>query len=64
MISSFIKKGNPIEKMFDKLKHFRSVATRYDKLAITFLAFLDGRIKYMNITRLKTLYKLSHCNCP
>ncbi|CAL7963772.1 hypothetical protein MIDIC_70084 [Alphaproteobacteria bacterium] len=27
--------------MFNKLKHFRSVATHYDKLAITFLTFLD-----------------------
>ncbi|CAL7960086.1 hypothetical protein MIDIC_180010 [Alphaproteobacteria bacterium] len=27
------KERNPIKKMFNKLKHFRSVATRYDKLA-------------------------------
>ncbi|CAL7963590.1 hypothetical protein MIDIC_70017 [Alphaproteobacteria bacterium] len=35
------KERNLIEKMFNKLKHFRSITTRYDRLAITFLAFLD-----------------------
>ncbi|QBR84744.1 hypothetical protein E3983_10490 [Legionella israelensis] len=30
---------NLIERMFNKLKHFRKVATRYDKLAQSFLSF-------------------------
>ena len=29
---------NLIERFFNKLKHFRAVATRYDKLARNFLA--------------------------
>jgi transposase len=34
------KERNLVERMFNKLKHFRRVATRYDKLAITYLAFI------------------------
>jgi transposase len=29
---------NLVERFFNKLKHFRAIATRYDKLARTFLA--------------------------
>jgi transposase len=29
---------NLVERFFNKLKHFRAIATRYDKLAIIFLA--------------------------
>ena len=29
---------NPVERFFNKLKHFRAIATRYDKLAKIFLA--------------------------
>ena len=31
---------NLIERLFNKLKHFRAIATRYDKLARNFLAGL------------------------
>ena len=34
------KNRNLIERFFNKLKHFRRVATRYDKLAESFLATL------------------------
>ena len=34
------KERNLIERMFNKLKHFRRVATRYDKLDIDYLAFV------------------------
>ena len=34
------KQRNLIERFFSKLKHFRSIATRYDKLGDTFLAAL------------------------
>ncbi|RUR00338.1 transposase, partial [Legionella septentrionalis] len=34
------KERNLIERMFNKLKHFRRVATRYDKLAQSFLSFI------------------------
>ena len=33
------KERNLIERMFNKLKHFRRVATRYDKLDIAYLGF-------------------------
>ncbi len=34
------KERNAIERMFAKLKQFRRVATRYDKLAANFLGFV------------------------
>jgi transposase len=34
------KRRNEVERLFSKLKQFRRVATRYDKLAETFLAFI------------------------
>lgn len=34
------KERNLIERMFNKLKHFRRIATRYDKLAVAYLAFV------------------------
>jgi transposase len=32
---------NRIERMFNRLKQFRRIATRYDKTALSFLAFLS-----------------------
>ena len=32
------RERNLIERLFNKLKHFRAIATRYDKLAKIFLA--------------------------
>lgn len=34
------KERNLIERMFNKIKHFRRVSTRYDKTSSSFLAFL------------------------
>jgi transposase len=34
------KERNRIERCFNKLKHFRRLATRYDRRAIHFLAFI------------------------
>ena len=34
------KERNRIERCFNKLKHFRRFATRYDRRAINFLAFI------------------------
>ncbi len=34
------RERNRIERFFNKLKHFRRIATRYDKLAKTFFAAL------------------------
>jgi len=34
------KERNLVERLFNKLKHFRRVATRYDKLDATFYSFI------------------------
>jgi transposase len=34
------KQRNRIERCFNKLKHFRRIATRYDRKAVYFLAFI------------------------
>jgi transposase len=34
------RKRNIVERFFCKLKHFRRIATRYDKLAASFLSFI------------------------
>jgi len=34
------KDRNRVERMFNKLKQFRRIATRYDKTAVSFLGFL------------------------
>jgi len=33
-----------IERFFNKIKQCRRVATRYDKLAVNYLAFIKARI--------------------
>ena len=35
---SLYRERNPVERFFNKLKQFRAIATRYDKLKSTFLA--------------------------
>lgn len=34
---------NPIERLFNKIKHSRPMATRYDKRASSFLGFATNR---------------------
>ena len=34
------KKRNTVERCFNKLKHFRRIATRFDRRAVYFLSFL------------------------
>ena len=41
------KERNLIERMFNKLKHFRRVATRYDKLDIAYIAFVSIAALYL-----------------
>lgn len=41
------KERNHVERMFNKLKHFRRVATRYDKLAVAFLSFIHVAAIYI-----------------
>ena len=38
--SAFYRERNRVERFFNKLKQFRRVATRYDKLGDNFLAFI------------------------
>jgi transposase len=35
------RQRNLVERFFNKLKQFRHIATRYDKLGATFLAFIQ-----------------------
>ena len=37
---SLYRERNQVERFFSKLKHFRRIATRYDKLADNFLAMI------------------------
>ena len=34
------KERNLVERMFNKFKHFRRLATRYDKLSVAYLSFV------------------------
>ena len=34
------KERNRVERFFSRIKHFRRIATRYDKLAATFMGFV------------------------
>jgi transposase len=35
------RERNNVERFFNKLKQFRRIATRYDKLGATFMAFVQ-----------------------
>ncbi len=37
----FYRERNHVERFFNKLKQFRRIATRYDKLGATFFAFIQ-----------------------
>jgi transposase len=55
------RERNLIERFFSKLKHFRRVATRYDKLAANFLAMIQLAsmrlwLRAYESTALKTTY--------
>ena len=52
------RERNLIERFFSKLKHFRRVATRYDKLAANFLAMIQ-----LASMRLWLRANESSCNC-
>ena len=41
------KERNLIERLFNKLKHFRRIATRYDKTALSFMSFLNVAAIYL-----------------
>ena len=37
----YYRRRHRVENFFGRMKKFRRVATRYDKLAVTFLAFIQ-----------------------
>ena len=41
------KERNLIERLFNKIKHFRRVATRYDKTALSFMSFINIAAIYL-----------------
>ena len=41
------KERNLVERMFNKIKQFRRIATRYDKTALSFFAFLNIAAIYL-----------------
>jgi transposase len=41
------KERHRVERMFGYLKHFRRVATRYDKTALSFLSFVQLAASYL-----------------
>ena len=41
LLQTALPRAQPIERFFSKLKHFRRIATRYDKLAANFLAMVQ-----------------------
>ena len=43
---------NLIERFFARLKHFRRIATRYDKLAKSFLSFIHLACAFVWLARL------------
>ena len=41
MEEAIYRQRNYVERFFNKLKQFRRIATRYDKLGATFFAFIQ-----------------------
>lgn len=47
MLPSIYRASNLVERFFNQIKHCRQVATRYDKLAANYLAFVQlASIRY------------------
>jgi transposase len=61
------KDRNRIERMFNRLKQFRRIATRYDKTASSYAGFLKlaaaciWLIPFVNATQLAQLLAISAC---
>jgi transposase len=47
------KERNRVERLFCKMKQFRRVATRYEKLKVTFLAMVQIALGFIRLRRLK-----------
>ena len=46
---------NMVERLFGKLKEFRRVATRYDKLKVTFLGFVHLALGFIRLRKLRNV---------
>jgi hypothetical protein len=55
-----------VERFFNKIKHCRRVAARYDKLAANYLAFLQLASigLWLRVTLLRRLVRLSSMSIP
>jgi transposase len=47
------KERNRVERLFAKMKQFRRVATRYEKLKVTFLGMIQLALGFIRLKRLK-----------
>lgn len=47
------KERNRVERLFGKMKQFRRVATRYDKLKVTFLGMIQMALGFIRLRRLQ-----------
>lgn len=50
------KERNRVERLFGKAKQFRRVATRYDKLRVTYLGFLHLVFGFIRLRRLTNVH--------
>ena len=57
------KDRNLIERFFARIKHFRRIATRYDKLAISFLSFIHLSLIYALCYYTETPANVFPTNC-
>ncbi|MBA4192434.1 MAG: hypothetical protein C0467_31080 [Planctomycetaceae bacterium] len=46
------RERNRVERLFAKLKQFRRVATRYEKLKVTFLGFIHLALGFVRLRRI------------
>src|SRR3546814_8666802 len=56
--SHLYKERNLIERFFNKIKHFRRIATRYDKLARNYAGFLNRSEEHTS--ELQSLMRISY----
>jgi transposase len=48
------RERNHVERFFNKLKHFRRIATHYDKLGASFLAFIQLAVVRISLRSIET----------
>jgi hypothetical protein len=50
---------NLVERFFNQLKHFRAIATRYDKLARNFLAGVESDV-IIGVVRARSVHEVGY----